>query len=556
MFQFWIRGLPQPAELEAPMEWNVADLVEAAADAVPDRDALVADPARLTYAQLDARANRVAHHLASAGVTAGDHVGVHAYNCAEFVETMLGCYKLRAVPVNINYRYVESELLYLFDNADLVALVHQRQFTPRIAAIRDQLPGLRHFVVIDDDSGEDTSALGSVPYEDALAAASPERDFGPRSPDDHYILYTGGTTGMPKGVVWRQHDVIFALGGGIDHATGVPHESPESLVARTANPPTCSLAIAPLMHGAAQWATLGGLFTGLKVVLYTDRSFSGDRIWELVEREKVNTIPITGDAMGRPMAEALPAALKERDLSSLFVVASTAAVFSPAVKDQFKEALPNLLIVESVGSSEGGFNGTQMYDKNAPRREGAGVSVAPGRDTIVIDDDGKPVTPGSGVRGRIARGGNIPLGYYKDEAKTAATFLTFDGRRYAVPGDYALVEEDGSITLLGRGSVCINSGGEKIYPEEVEGALKSHPDVFDALVVGLPDERWGQKVACVVQPREGARPTLDALDAHCRQHIAGYKVPKALELVEAVERSPSGKPDYPWAKRVLEAASA
>jgi len=536
------------------MEWNIADLFEATVDAVPDRTALVAGAARRTYAELDRRANRLAHHLAAQGVERDQHVGIHAYNCAEFVETMLACYKLRAVPINVNYRYVEQELAYLFDNADLVALVHQRQFAPRIAAVRGGLPKLRHFVVLEDGSGAELSALDSVAYEDALAAASDARDFGPRSPDDRYVLYTGGTTGMPKGVVWRHHDVIFTLGGGIDHVTGVPLEKPEAMTAKTANPPMTSLAIAPLMHGASQWATLSGSFVGNKVCLYSEPHFDPARVWEIVERERVNVMMVTGDAMARPLAEELERAKATRDLSSLVALASTAAVFTPAVKAQFKAAFPNLVITDSVGSSEGGFNGVAMYDPNAPRREGVGVCVRPGRDTIVLDDELRPVAPGSGVVGRIARGGNVPLGYYKDPKKSAEVFVEVDGRRYAIPGDFAKVEADGTITLLGRGNVCINSGGEKIYPEEVEQALKTHPDVFDAIVVGVPDERWGQKVAAVVQPRPAKRPTLEALVEHCRQHVAGYKVPRALHLVERIQRHPSGKPDYPWARREAEKA--
>jgi acyl-CoA synthetase (AMP-forming)/AMP-acid ligase II len=536
------------------MEWNIADLFEATADAVPERVALVAGPKRRTYAELEARANRLAHHLAAHGVSRDDHVGIHAFNCAEFVEGMLACYKLRAVPINVNYRYVEQELAYLFDNADLVALVHQRQFAPRVAAIRAGVPKLRHFVAIDDGSGADLAALGSVPYEEALAGASDARDFGPRSPDDQYILYTGGTTGMPKGVVWRHHDVIFTLGGGIDHTTGIPYEKPGDLTAKTANPGLTNLAIAPLMHGASQWATLSGFFVGNKVCLYSDPHFDPARVWEIVEQERVNVTMVTGDAMARPLADALDEARAARDLTSLVALASTAAVFSPSVKAQFKAAFPNLVITDSVGSSEGGFNGVSMYDPNAPRREGAGVTVRPGRDTVVLDDELRQVKPGSGVVGRIARGGNVPLGYYKDPKKSAEVFVTVEGRRYSIPGDFAKVEADGTITLLGRGNVCINSGGEKIYPEEVEQALKSHPDVFDAMVVGLPDERWGQKVAALVQPRPGRKPTLEALAEHCRAHVAGYKVPRALHLVDQIQRHPSGKPDYPWAKRTAEAA--
>jgi len=532
------------------MEWNIADLFEAAVDAVPDREALVAGPARRTYAALERRANRLAHHLAREGVSAGEHVGIQAFNCAEFVEGMLACYKLRAVPININYRYVEAELAYLFDNADLVAVLHQRQFAPRIAAIRAGLPKLRHFVVIEDGSDGDLAALGAVPYEEALAAASDARDFGPRSPDDRYVLYTGGTTGMPKGVVWRQQDVIFTLGGGIDHVTGIPLESPEAMTAKTKNPPMTSFALAPLMHGASQWATLGGVFVGNKVVLYSERHFDAAKVWEIAERERVNVMMVTGDAMARPLADELPRAKATRDLGSLVALSSTAAIFSPSVKAQFKQAFPNLVLTDSVGSSEGGFNGTAMYDPNAPRREGAGVNVRPGRDTLVLDEALRPVQPGSGVVGKIARGGNVPIGYYKDPKKSAEVFVEVDGKRYSMPGDFAKVEADGTLTLLGRGSVCINSGGEKIYPEEVEAALKSHPDVFDAMVVGLRDERWGEKVTAVVQPREGRRPTLDDLAAHCRTLVAGYKIPKALHLVTHIQRQPSGKPDYPWAKRV------
>jgi acyl-CoA synthetase (AMP-forming)/AMP-acid ligase II len=532
------------------MEWNIADLFEATVDAVPEREALVAGSARRSYAELERRANRLAHHLAGEGVSAGEHVGIQAFNCAEFVEGMLACYKLRAVPININYRYVEAELAYLFDNADLVALVHQRQFAPRIEAIRGGLPKLRHFLAVEDGSSEDISALGSVRYEEALAAASDARDFGPRSPDDRYVLYTGGTTGMPKGVVWRQHDVIFTLGGGIDHVTATPLPSPEAMTAKTKNPPMTSLALAPMMHGASQWGTLSGVFVGNKIVLYSERSFDAAKVWELVERERVNVMMVTGDAMARPLADELPRAKASRDLSSLIALASTAAIFSPSVKAQFKATFPNLVLTDSLGSSEGGFNGTAMYDPNAPRREGAGVNVRPGRDTVVLDEQLRPVQPGSGVIGRVARGGNVPLGYYKDPKKSAEVFVEVEGKRYSIPGDFAKVEADGTLTMLGRGSVCINSGGEKIYPEEVEAALKSHPDVFDAIVVGLPDERWGEKVTAVVQPREGRTPDLQALAAHCRTLVAGYKVPKALHVVERIQRQPSGKPDYPWAKRV------
>ena len=528
------------------MEWNIADLFEKVVDLAPDREALVCGDARRTYAGLEERANRLAHHLASAGVGSGDHVGIYAFNCAEFVESMLAAYKLRAVPINVNYRYVEDELRYLFDNADLVSVIYHRRFGPRIAAVKDETPKLRHLIRVEDDSGEE-SGPDSVAYEEALASSSAKRDFGPRSPDDLYILYTGGTTGMPKGVMWRQQDVLFTLGGGIDFVTGVPCQRPEDLSAKMSDPPMTMMATAPLMHGAAQWGTFGGLFVGNRVALYCGRSFDPDAIWSLVERDKVQTISITGDAMARPLVEALAAPGASYDLSSLLVVASTAAVFSPVLKQQFKELLPNLVIVDSVGSTETGFHGSSVYDPAAVGSRGL-VSVAPSRDTLVVDEAGRPVAPGSGVVGRLARGGNVPIGYYKDPVKSAETFIEVDGKRFAVPGDLALVEDDGSITLLGRGSVCINSGGEKIFPEEVESALKAHADVFDAVVVGVPDERWGERVTAVVQAREGRTPTLEALSTHCRAKIASYKVPRSLVLIDRIERSPSGKPDYPWAK--------
>ncbi|HLG92163.1 MAG TPA: acyl-CoA synthetase [Acidimicrobiales bacterium] len=533
------------------MEFNLADLFEAAADAFPEREYLVAEGKRRTYAQMEQRANRLAHHLASRGVGPGDHVGIYAYNCVEWVEALWAVFKLRAVWININYRYVADELEYLFDNADLKALVYQLELAPRVLAVRHRLPGLAHSLVVEGpgpagaEAREAAGRLGSADYEAALAASPPERDFGPRSPDDLYILYTGGTTGMPKGVVWRQEDVFFALGGGIDHVSGERVSRPEQMVekARAAGSPVTALPIAPLMHGATQWAVMGQSFVGNKIVLMA--RFDPHRVWRLVEQERVNVVMITGDAMARPLIEALDQPGASYDLSSLVALSSTAAVFSPSVKDQFFARFPNLVVTDAIGSSETGSNGIAMAAPGQSMR--GGPTVRPGADVVVLGEDGRPVRPGSGQVGRLARTGNVPLGYYKDEAKTKETFFELDGRRYAMPGDYATVEADGTITLLGRGSVSINSGGEKIFPEEVEAAVKSHPDVYDAVVVGVPDERWGQRVAAVVQPRPGRRPELEAIQAHCRARIAGYKVPRELHLVDQVVRSPSGKPDYRWA---------
>jgi acyl-CoA synthetase (AMP-forming)/AMP-acid ligase II len=526
------------------MEFNLADLFEHSVDNFGDREYLVADGKRRTYAEMEARANQLAHHLAGQGIGPGDHVGIYGVNSAEWVESLWAIFKLRAVWININYRYVEDELAYLFGNADLKALIHDADFSDRVAGVADHMPELRHRLII-----------GSA-YEDALAAASPDRDFGPRSPDDRYILYTGGTTGMPKGVVWRHEDVLFALGGGIDILSGDRAQAPGDLVARGRKLgfALTFLPIAPLMHGATQWAVMGQSFQGHRVVLLSQ--FDPHEVWRLVEAEKANSILMTGDAMARPLIEALaeePSA--SRDLSSILSLSSTAAIFSPSLKDQFLDRFPNVTITDAVGSSEGGANGVVVVEKGRTAMRG-GPTVSPVQGTVVLDDDLRPVAPGSGVIGRVARSGDIPLEYYGDPVKTAATFVEVDGTRYVIPGDLAMVEADGSVTLLGRGAQSINSGGEKIFPEEVEAAVKSHPAVYDAVVVGVPDERWGQRVAAVVQPRPGATADLASVQAHCRTKIAGYKVPRELHVVERMQRSPSGKADYPWASKVARGETA
>jgi acyl-CoA synthetase (AMP-forming)/AMP-acid ligase II len=538
------------------MEFNLADLFEQTVDHFPDRDCVVAEGQRRTYAEMEARANRLAHHLASHGVRPGDHVGIYAYNCIEWVEVLWAVFKIRAVWININYRYVEGELRYIFDNADLRALVYQREFAPRVASVRDTMPELVHSIVIQDGSDADTAGIGSVDYEEAMANGSPTRDFPPRSGDDHYILYTGGTTGMPKGVVWRHEDVFMVLGQGIDPATGEKAQRPEDMMVRAQQSgPMTFLPIAPLMHGATQWSVMGGCFLGRKTVLVA--KFNPHGVWRLVDEEKVDGVMITGDAMGRPLVEALDDGRDRYDLSSLFLLVSSAAIFSPTVKDDFFNHFPNLLILDSVGASEIGNNGAVMLTKGNTAMGGGGPTISAFGGTVVLDDDLQEIEPGAAVIGKIARWGHIPLEYYKDPEKSAQTFVTApNGKRYSIPGDFARVESDGRITLLGRGSVCINSGGEKIFPEEVEAAVKSHPAVYDAVVVGVPDERWGTRVAVIVQPREGTTPTLESVQAHCRDHIAGYKIPRELHTVEQMVRSPSGKADYPWAKRIATGEAA
>jgi 3-oxocholest-4-en-26-oate---CoA ligase len=531
------------------VEANLADLFEFAADSFPDRDYLAAEGKRRTYAEMEARANRLAHHLRERGVKTGDHVGIYAYNSVEWVESLWAIFKLRAVWININYRYVADELRYIFSNADLVGLIHAREFSPRVDEASDALGGLRFSLVVDDGSGNPDVRKDGEDYEAAIASQDPIRDFEPRSGSDLYVLYTGGTTGLPKGVVWRHEDVFYALGGGIDAITNERVADPGDLTRNgLAGFPITFLPCAPLMHGASQWGVMGQSFRGNKIVLVS--KFDAKQIWQLVEAEKINVMFITGDAMARPLIEALDEDGATYDTSSLLALSSSAAIFSPTVKEDFFRHFPNLVMTDSIGSSETGANGAKVVTAGDTDMKG-GPTVNSLSGTIVLDEDFKPVAAGSGVVGKVARSGHIPLGYYKDPQKTAATFVEVDGVRYAIPGDFATVEADGAITLLGRGSVSINSGGEKIHPEEVEAALKSHPAVFDATVVGAPDERWGQRVSAIVQFRPNQKADLTELREHCRAKIAGYKLPRQMHVVDEVARSPSGKPDYPWASRLV-----
>jgi acyl-CoA synthetase (AMP-forming)/AMP-acid ligase II len=531
---------------------NIADLAEHAIDAVPDRVALISGDEKLTYAELEEKANRFAHYLIDQGVKKDDKVGLYCRNRIEIVIAMLGIVKAGAIIVNVNYRYVEGELRYLFDNSDMVALVHERQYSDRVANVLPDTPNVKTILVVEDGSDNDYQRYGGVEFYSAIAQGSPERDFGERSADDIYLLYTGGTTGFPKGVMWRHEDVYRVLLGGTDFATGEFVKDEYDLAkAAAANPPMINYPVPPMIHGATQSATWRSIFSGQTTVLAPE--FNADEVWRTIHDHKVNMLFFTGDAMARPLLDALDRK-NDYDLSSLFMLGSTAALFSPSIKERLLELLPNRVITDSIGSSETGFGGTSIVAKGAPH--GGGPRVTIDHRTVVLDEDGNEVKPGSGVRGFIAKKGNIPVGYYKDEKKTAETFRTINGVRYAIPGDWALVEEDGSVTMLGRGSVSINSGGEKVYPEEVEAALKGHPDVFDALVVGVPDPRYGQHVAAVVQARPGCRPSLAELDSFVRSEIAGYKVPRSLWLVDEVKRSPAGKPDYRWAKEQTEARPA
>ncbi|RJL34459.1 acyl-CoA synthetase [Bailinhaonella thermotolerans] len=519
--------------------FNLADVFETVADAVPDRLALVAGDVRLTYAELDARANRVARHLRDAGVGPGAHVGVLAWNRAEWLETMIGCLKARAAPVNVNYRYVADELAQLLGDSDCAALVGERSLVARVEPVRERLPLLRHVVVIEDGGpGPD----GDAAYEDALAAASPERIPGERSPDDPYILYTGGTTGLPKGVLWRAEDIFRST---LSMVCG-PVGSVEELAAARDREPLRFQVQAPLMHGNGQWVTWNAMAGGNTVILWTGRRFDPAGVLELAARERTQILSLVGDGMAHPLAGHLAENPGAYDLSSLFSIGSGGAPLSPSVRDKLRAVLPDLIFADTFGGSETGAAGPSVEGAEGPPRFRMGPEFA------VLGDDLRPVAPGSGERGVLARTGHIPLRYYKDEKKTAETFVTGpDGRRWALQGDCAEVDAEGLVVLLGRGSLVINTGGEKVFPEEVESVIRAHPAVYDAIVVGVPDPRFGQRVTAVAVPEPGATLTLDDLTAFCRGRLAGYKIPRALELAPEIPRTPVGKPDYPWARSLF-----
>ena len=538
------------------MEYNLADLFESVVDVVPGREALVyidhpgtGAERRLTYAELDAAANRIAHHLIDSGIRPGEHLGLHLYNGIEYLQTVLGCLKARIVPVNVNYRYVEEELVYLYRDADLVALVFDGEFTERVAAALPQVEKLRHLVRVGTPP-PGAPALPAVDFTEAETTGSAERGFGPRSADDQFIIYTGGTTGMPKGVMWRQEDLFFSgLGGGAP--TGEPVKKPEELAERVAagGEGITFFPAPPLMHGTSTLTAFIGFNFGQRIVIH--RKFVPEEVLRTIEKEKVTSMSLVGDAMLRPLIDALRGPMRGTDCSSMFSVSSSGAIMSETVREQFQALVPNVMLLNNFGSSESGFNGTATADSGPEH----GFRIRVNSRTQVVDPATyEPVTPGE--IGRVAQRGHVPLGYYNDPKKTAETFFQKGDERWVLLGDMATVDEEGIVTVLGRGSQCINTGGEEVYPEEVEQALKSHPDVYDALVAGVPDETWGNHVAAVVQLREGSgHPSLEDIQAHCRSHLAGYKIPRQLVIADSIQRSPSGKADYRWARSVAAEAA-
>ncbi|MCC6183981.1 MAG: AMP-binding protein, partial [Microthrixaceae bacterium] len=452
------------------MELNLADLFESVAATVPDRPAIVAGARRLTYRELDERADRLAAVLAAAGVGRDDFIGIQLPNGTEYLEVMIAAFKLRAVPVNVNYRYVDAELRHLYSDAGLVALVHHTDFADAVAGAVDAMAERR--VVLAVGPGGD--------YEDALAAATASSDYAPRSADDLYCIYTGGTTGLPKGVLWRHEDIFFtAMGGGDPFQLGDHITRAEQLAGRIPDFPLVALPAPPFMHAAAHWLAFAVLFGGGKVVTLPEGRFDPAATWRLVDDEGVNILVVVGDAMARPLADALAADPGAYDLSTLMAMGSGGALLSPSTKARLRELRPGLIVRDAFGSSETGQIGGEPP---ADDPDGSPRLHVDDR-TAVLDDDLRPVAPGSGTVGRLARGGRVPLRYLGDPEKSAATFVEVGGVRWALPGDLATVEGDGTIVILGRSSQCINTGGEKVYPEEVEAALKAHPDVVDAVVV-------------------------------------------------------------------------
>jgi acyl-CoA synthetase (AMP-forming)/AMP-acid ligase II len=533
--------------------WNLATCWEAIADGQPDRPALVHGTRRVTWGEFDERADRLAAAFRALGLGTDSKVALYLYNSNEYLEATNAAFKLRAAHVNVNYRYLEDELAYLLDNADAEIVLFHGCLGEQVAKVRDRLPKLRAVVQVDDGA-----ALldGALPYEDLIAGHEPLARIE-RTGDELYILYTGGTTGMPKGVMWRNEDLYGALAPPIVAMTGqTPPDTPAGhavLAARVADSgltPT-HLPASPLMHGTGFMSSVQALLLGGTIVTLESRRFDAGELWRAVARERVTQMAIVGDAFAKPMVAELEAAEHRSapyDLSSLRLVISSGVMWSAPVKQALMQR-GSFVCLDSLGSSEGvGFAGSI----SAPGHDVGTAKFTIGEHTKVLTEDGREVQPGSDEVGLLSLSGPLPLGYYKDPDKSAATFRTFGGVRYSIPGDYARVAADGSVELLGRGSVSINTGGEKVFPEEVEEAVKLHADVADALVVGVPDERFGEVVAALVAPRPGADLHAEDVTRVVRSHLAGFKQPRHVIVLDALPRGPNGKADYAWARRIAQ----
>ncbi|MCU0268004.1 MAG: acyl-CoA synthetase [Acidimicrobiales bacterium] len=544
------------------MDFNLAHINEAVAAAAPDREAIVWRDRRITYGQLAERTRRLANHLLAQGCTVHterdtlqgwesgqDHLALYLHNGNEYLEGMIGGYKARVAPFNVNYRYVEEELRYLLNDARARAIIYHSTFAPRLEAVRAEVPSLQILLQVPDESGHELLPDAAW-YEDALAAASPEPPPVDPSPDDLYILYTGGTTGMPKGVLWRQADIFPAALGGRQLGTGEEWEALEQIVDNAANGGARMMPAPPFMHGAAHWMAFNAFAGGHTVVLPRNTSnLDAADVWATVQEEGVNILLIVGDAFGRPLLDELDR--QTYDLSSMLMVVSGGAALSAPVKNAFLRKVPSMGIMDGLGSSETGQQATQVSGGGAEATTGT-FTPGPGM-CIVSEDLTQRLEAGDTALGWLAQSGRVPLGYFGDEAKTSRTFPVIDGVRYSVPGDRARMTAEGLLELHGRDSVTINSGGEKIFAEEVEAALAHHPAVYDAVVTGRPSERWGNEVVAVVQLREGFLASITDLIEECEKHIARYKLPKDIVFVDKVVRSPAGKADYRWAREIATA---
>jgi acyl-CoA synthetase (AMP-forming)/AMP-acid ligase II len=538
-------------------EFNLAKVFGTVAAAVPHQEVLVWRDRRLTYREMDRHIDGLARWFAARGLgshtprsalagheSGQDHVGLYLRNGNEYPEAMLGAYRARAIGFNINYQYVEEELVHLLLDAGAKALVYHAEFAPRVAAIRDRLPALEHFLQVADESGNPLLD-GADDFEDAVETP-PGEPLPEPSGEDGFLLYTGGTTGMPKGVLWRHHDVYVAAMGGRPFGSPDAYTSYEQIAqaARDARGGLRLLMTAPFMHGAAQWSAFHMISMGGRIVLPDNVVRMDAADWlRTVEREGVVSIPVVGDAMARPLVEEIERG--SYDLSGLAAISNGGAPISPGVRHRLLEALPGILMLDAMGASE---TGIQMNHYSAAGSEAEIAVFSPEPDTTVVDDRRtRELQPGEG-QGWLARRGLVPLGYLGDPEKTAYTLPVIGGERFSVPGDRAELLDDGRIRLLGRDAVTINSGGEKIFAEEVEHALAAHPDVADVVVAGRPSERWGSEVVAVVALREGSTATDDELLAEAARHVARYKLPKAIVRRPEIARSPSGKADYRWAR--------
>lgn len=524
-------------------QFHLADMFEIVAKAVPDRVALQADNLELTYAQLDERSDRVAAGLADRGIRRGDTVGLYLMNCPEYLEAFIAASKLGAIPFNVNYRYGRDELTYLFDNAQAAAIVFNAEFAPIMSDVTARVPSIRLLSVV---GGGGQPVAGQESYE-ALLAAAPRKGFK-RSQHDILLQYTGGTTGMPKGVMWPHKAFFFAcLGGGGHFHPGGPITSPEEIAGRAREGYQLKMfTIAPLMHGAAIWAAWSGLLGGLTLALDPMRKFDAEAIWDRVEKYRVNVVQIVGDAMAGPLNEALNAYPDRWQLDHVVNFGSGGAVFSGHLKDAIKQHLPNAAIIDGMGTSEGGISGMA-----APSKDGMMRLPANEDQRVVVADRFAEV----GETGLLGRSGHTPVGYFRDEEKTAEVFKTIEGRLWTLSGDQGRLDHDGMITLFGRGSTCINTGGEKVFPEEVESELRRHPAIRDAVVVGRAHQKWGEAVVAIVSLKdETACPTPEELTEFLRPRLADYKRPKDFIVAREVRRSPAGKQDYAWAKAFARSA--